>query len=304
MAKFSVDRYDGRGRIVAARGKKRRLFGRLAYVVGVVSLVGYVIAFPPWVYMPAYDQPGAYQWGGTYGLLDAELDAPIWNPPRAHSPGINPTVRWPWQAATAREHVELSTFGIAWRIAIGMVFLGLALRVWNGISARNSRDRFVNMAWSVALGVSISILGLMVYGAFTPGYGLTDAVVVGGLAAGAVFGLAYGAVTFRDQHVHRSLFTVTQLGWFAVGLAGSLVIMMVAGNVAHAFRGDPNGVTELGTSAFAGNQTLINMATGVGIAVSGLAVSWIAAWSRMPRGLTLGVFVGALLLGAMCAFSF
>jgi hypothetical protein len=303
MAKSSVDRYDVKARLGEGRGSKRRLLGRFAYLLGVVSLLGYLIVLPPWVgnsYMPAYDNPDTYQWHGTFGLRDSELNSPIWNPPRAHSAEINPIVRWPWQAATARAHVELSTFNLAWRIAVGMVLLGLVLRVWNGITARNRRDRFVDMAWSVSLGTAISILGLMVYGAFTAGYGLTDAVVVGGLSAGALFGLFYGAVTFRPHRVHRSLFSVTELAWFALGLAGSLVIMMVAGNVAHEFRGDPIGVT----SAYAGDQTLINMVTGVVIGLSGLAVSWVFAWFRMPRGLVIGMFVGALLLGAMLAFSF
>lgn len=307
MPKTSVDNEFGKVSRDTARGRKRRFVGRLAYFLGVLSLVIYVIVFPSWTgtsYMPAFDSPNAYQSNGTFGLVDSELDAPIWNPPHAHRPDLDATVRWPWQAVSGPAHIEMSTFNIAWRFAIGMVLLGLALRVWNGISARNRRDRFVDMAWSVSLGTGISILGLMIFGVFTMGFGLTDSIVVGGLSAGALSGLCYGAVTFRAQHVSRSLFSVSQLAWFAVGLAGSTVIMIVAGNLAQMFRGDPMGVIDLGASGYAGSQALIDVVTGMGIAVSGLLMSWLFAWSRMPRGLVTGMFVGALLLGALYAFSF
>ena len=188
MAITSVDPFKGSFMPRKERGRKRRLLGRIAYLLGVGLVVSYVIFFPPWVgnlYMPAYDGSEGYQWGGTFGLRDDEMKSPIWDRPHAHSPDIHATVRWPWQAPSSRAHVELSTFGIAWRIATGMVLLGLGLRIWNGITAGNRSDHFVDLAWSVSLGTAISILGLVVYGGFTAGYGLTDAVVVGGLSSGA-----------------------------------------------------------------------------------------------------------------------
>lgn len=279
----------------------------MTYLLGVLLLAGYVIAFPPWVgnsYKSANEQTGAYTRNGTFGLRQTEMDSPIWDPPHADSSSINSTVRWPWQAATARHHVELSTMGIAWRIAKWLFLFGLALKIWNGISARNSRDRFVDMAWSASLGTAISILGLIVYGGFTAGYGLTDAVVVGGLLAGGLLGIAYGAFTFRTDRARPSLFTVTQLAWFVLGLIVSAVIAYMIGNLAFMIRGDPIGVTELGTSAYAGKQALINIVAGVAVAISGLVVSRVLAWSSMPRGLVVGVLVGALAIGAMFAFSF
>ncbi len=303
----SFYRDDGTNKIRAARGFKRRLLGRLAYILGVVLLVGNVIMFPPWEgisYQPDHDQPENYHRSGKFGLRNDDLDSPIWHPPRAHSPGIRPTMRWPWQSPSAREHVELSTMIISWRIAKWLFMLGLALKLWNGISARNRRDRFVDMAWSMSLGTAISILVLTIYGGFTAGYGLTDVVVVRGLSVGALLGLAYGAITFRTRRAPRSLFTVTEFAWFALGLGSSLVIMMTIGYFAEAIRGDRAGVIELGIPGFAGEQTVINVGTGVVVAVTGLVASWILAWWRMPRGLVIGVCVGALLLGAACAFSF
>ena len=109
-------------------------------------------------------------------------------------------------------------------------------------------------------------------------------------------------MTFRATRKRRSLLTVTQLAWFVLGLIGSIAILFVMGSLASGFRGNPIGVTELGTSAFVGGQTVINVVTGFGIATAGWLMSRILTWLRMPRGLGLGMLAGSLMWGVIFAF--
>lgn len=254
--------------------------------------------------MPEYDRPHSYRRSGTIGLRNEGMVTPIWDPPSPSGVGIEATPRWPWQFADSRYHIEISTMAIAWRVAIGLILLGIALRLWNAVTARNQRDRFVTMAWSCSIGTLISILGLMVFGAFTAGYGLIDSIVVGALSAGIVFGLVYGRLTFQKEPVRRSWLTVTQFAWFALGLFVAAILMIVAGNVASNFRGPSQGVTVLGTANYMHSQTLVNVCTGVGVAVTGIAIAWWVAWMRWPRGLVAGIGIGAILLGIAFALSF
>lgn len=289
------------------RGKKRKLLGRMAYILGVVFLVGYVLGSPPWVgasYTRSYDDPTTMQRSGTFGLRELETNAPLWDPPRAQSSSIQSTLRLPWQSAESRYHVEISSMAVAWRIAIGMVVLGLLLRFWNGISARNEPDRFVNLAWSCSLGIAISLLGLLIFGAFTAGYGLTDAIVVGGIASGGALGLVYGTLVFRRERTRPSLFTVTQLAWFAVGLFAASMIMMAVGGTSNFLGNHLAELTMLGTRAPSEGSSFVRVVEGIGIAIFGVAAAWLAAWSRMPRGLVAGLWIGSLLLGGAFALSF
>ena len=135
--------------------------------------------------------------------------------------------------------------------------------------------------------------------AFTSGFGLTDGVVVGGLASGALLGLVFGAITYRSERPYKSALTLTQLFWFTIGLAVSTGITAAAGFVALLFRTEP-GMIGYGPSPA---DVVINIITGVCIVAAGWGLAWLSRHYKSPRGIAFGLFIGAGLLGILYALS-
>lgn len=242
MAKILVDNQSGNRNFGAIRGKKRRMVGRLAYLLGVALLIGYSI----------------------------ELTG---------------------QA--------ISTFELAWRFSIGLILLGIGLRIWTRISSGPSRDRFVDLTWSTSLGIAVSIIGLVVIGVSTAGNGLTPSTVVTAITVGAFLGFAFGVISFQPDASGQSAWTFTQLVWFAAGLGVSALIMALAGKAVFLLKNFSTAITALEIE-----PSMAQLLTGVAVVLTGWIISWFSARHKMPRGLVAGVFIGATLLGASCVFAF
>jgi hypothetical protein len=297
------------------------------YLVGLVAWTVYVILYPPWIgrsYNPELGQPGSYRRGGVFGLNDGNARAPLWDPPEAHSERINAEVRWPWQPVRHIAHVELSLAGIACRLSLGVLVLGLALRAWARFAVGGRPDAFVQTAWSLSLSLIIAWLCVLAIGIFTFGYGLSGGVVITVLGLGLVGGLLYSvsafgriqsrastpgaannppseeAVSAGDEDA-RSRGAVSGLLGFAVGTILAFLLTLVAAGAASPFRGPVLGVSELGTTRYARDQTPVNVVTGLCILVAGWAAGLLMRRHPALRGMAAGLIAGATVLGVVFA---
>ncbi len=126
------------------------------------------------------------KWGsfGLAGVLEATNQAPIWAPPKAYS-GVRTSVRWPGGSIDGPA-VEIELF-LQTTLLCGLVAgCGIALRLVYRLAGR-SPDRFVQHAWSTAIGLLLTGAAtwfalILTMGAFLDEYEhwLIAATVVGG----------------------------------------------------------------------------------------------------------------------------
>lgn len=190
---------------------------RRVYFGALILWVLSVAMFPTWIGR-MYSRYGTERWheSGVFGLDGSGgwyRIGPLWKPPRATvealgvevpvgaqevlvlAPSI--TVRWPFQRledGTGDEPVwviEWSWAANAARLSLGILVLGVLLRVWQWWTGPKEVDPVVATAWSVSLGLAIAWIGLIAVVIGTMGALLLDPVVVGILAAGVVGGLGY-----------------------------------------------------------------------------------------------------------------
>jgi hypothetical protein len=89
---------------------------------------------------------------------------------------------------------------------------------------------------------------------------------------------------------------------FVGGLFVAVGITIAAGWIASFFRGPIVGVWELGTPRYAKPQEVIDLTTGLGIAITGWIGGMLLLRWRSWRGLSIGLLLGATFLGILFAF--
>ena len=87
------------------------------------------------------------------------------------------------------------------------------------------------------------------------------------------------------------------LFWFTIGIISAGCLTVAGGWLASFFRGPVVGRTVLGTPRYSFDQTLVNIATGLGILAIGWLLGLVMLRFRVPRALAVGLIVGATLLG-------
>jgi hypothetical protein len=166
----------------------------LLYVAGVIALGAWLFLSPlPW---RGTSYNGQHR-GGTFGL--DEDWAPLDSPPRAgfdinsdawEGTPAQAVVRLPGAPITARHHIEIDPWPLAWRGSVGIVLLGLLCcpwRVWSKAPVH------LRLTGTVAVGLAASWLTLFVLGMFSMGYALSSPELVGGVfSVGIAGGLAFG----------------------------------------------------------------------------------------------------------------
>ena len=270
-----------------------KLLGRILYAAGLLACAGIIATNPPWLGQ-GYDS-GESGWSSaeSFELRSSDSMNPVWDPPDPASDGRDATIRWPWQEPDQDAHIELSSFGLAWRLALGVLLAGIGLQFWTKLTNRGEPDWFANLAWSLSLGVAGSVVILVGYWLLSDQFRIPDRIVLMALPAGGALGLLYGIISFRPDEAGKSATTFSRLGWFAAGLGGSIAIVMTSGYASLLFResGDP---LEPGT---------INLATGAVVVAVGTATAWMANRWKTPRGLSEGLFVGSAILGILYALA-
>ena len=304
---------------------------RLLYFSGLALWTMYVVLNPPWVgtayNQDDYNQPASWSQGGVFGLAGAEgffKRAPVWSPPAAHSPGIETTVRWPWQRISDRHHVELSLSELAKLLSYGLITLGLLAGLLSFVRLTSRDDRVVTFAWSVALCLIISWIAIVVLSVASMGYATTPAMVTSLLTTGVVGGLIYGFVSHSRQVARRTgsppatgkLVEGDLVGpkkmqrersWkpgrislllFVIGLVISCVIAWTAIDVAIAI--SPSRLLGTNVDGFGEVSGWMRVLTGVGIAVLGWLLGIMLWWATWIRGFAVGLMTGASALGFLC----
>jgi hypothetical protein len=157
------------------------------YLIGLTIYGGYVFLYPTWIgrsyYMDAHDH--AIHGNGVFGLQRVNPEdpiyqkAPLWSPPRASGNQISSEVRWPWQSARQGYYVELTLGAITALLSIGVLVLGILLRIGTWLLTPKQSDHLVTLAWSLSLALTIAWIILLPLELITAmGGGLSDEVIV------------------------------------------------------------------------------------------------------------------------------
>lgn len=176
---------------------------RSIYLAGIILLAMYQLLFPTWIgrIYDIGDLTSAQTWNcsGYFGLKGAAGSfykrAPIWRPPTADSDAIHPSVRWPWQAQSTHEHVELALAVIVARWSVGILLLGLIVSILNRISPSEKPEAVLAIAWSISVSLVIAWLSLFVLASISMGYAVTDAITIAVFSISVLAGLAWGLGT-------------------------------------------------------------------------------------------------------------
>jgi len=294
---------------------------RTIYVCGVLLWMLYGLLFPTWVSsFNVWLPPEQGGWQSSRGHYER---APIWRPPMPASDALHPSVRWPWQPISQRDHFELAIAAILARCSAGIIVLGFVFRGLNWIRHSEEPDALLSIAWSLSLSLVIAWLCIIALAAFSMGYAATDPVVIDVLLCGTMAGLIYGLGTHwrrrsrlkaarlgTDLPPNRTAAAnpndeacrpVRQIGTgllsFTLGIVAGFCITWAAMFIAASFRGPVLGVWELGTPRYAHDQTLVNLAGGLGILTTGWILGILLLSRRQSRGFALGLLVATTALG-------
>jgi hypothetical protein len=232
--------------------------------------------------------------GGLAVWLAVALLAP-WAAPRSPRAGIGTTV-------------PLFATGVI----VVNVIVALVDRKWPG----QERDPILVAAWSVAQGLTLSLLVLLGIGVLSAGIGVGPGLVAGVVVAGAGAGLAHG------WWMNRGRFPIDPAGdlptagatsggsrpgatrgidlrplWFSLGCAAAFLLLIAVALVANRYRGPTDGFAELGTSRHVYDQRPVDRAVGAALAVLGWSVGVGLVWRRASPAFVAGLVVAATLLG-------
>jgi len=160
--------------------------------------VGLVCLAPPWV--------GRCYPMGTFGLASKHggsvTSQAIWSPPSAGSEAIDATVRWPWEPATGRYHIELALGELCMELLVGVVLLLYMSWAVTGLLVRTPPASFEWMVRSIAVWMTISLVATLVAGVLSMGYAFTAEVVGPILIGGALFGVVHGVYLIYAHRTH------------------------------------------------------------------------------------------------------
>lgn len=302
-------------------------------ILGMMLWVVAGIMFPKWegrYYNPeSIRNPGHWFPGGSFGLQEDKRFCPIWSPPRAYSPDIAATVRWPWQAPSQHNHVEVSVVALAAWIAFGLIFSGIVCRIAAAISPPPKPDALLTLSWTLAMGLVLGFVVSMVLAFFSMGMA-PDSLYLTLLLLGAIAGVVTGIIFVQrgkrhlavtvgissadDPAPNRDIWpppgssdTVGSrpmgagMFWFTLGIISSLVLLFTGLSIAGLFRGPIQGSSPLFTPEYVRDQGPLNMTTGAGIAIAGWAIGMWLFRARGLRPLGAGLISGATLFGVLVA---
>lgn len=207
-------------------------------------------------------------------------------------------------------------FGNAARVSLGVLVLGVVMRVWNWWTGPKELDPVVAMAWSLSLWQVITWPCLIFSGAWL----VSGDWAAGILSAGLLAGLFYGVWSLRVQAASKSLSTTTNvpvtcelvsvsqelsgrkrtpisdLAGFTLGLFSALCLFVAIVWVASFFRGPIIGRNGF-SPHYANDQLLVNLGGGLAIMTIGWGTAVMLQRLKAQPGLTWGIIAGATPLG-------
>jgi hypothetical protein len=163
----------------------------------------------------------------------------------------------------------------------------------------------------------------VILGVFVAGHAWTDAVALSVALLGVLGGVVYGAISCLSPQFRSPATTTTltekvpepsspaqpwQMGnallAFIAGLLVAVGITIVASRIAASFRGPIGFFSEFATAEYAKPQGVINLTTGIGIAVTGWIGGVLLLRWRVWRGFAIGLLVGTTFLGILFALQY
>lgn len=228
-------------------------------------------------------------------------------------------VAWIWLAILNPGDDDKLT-GILARIAVGMVVLGILLRVIVAVIPSKKPDLFVSAAYSISLSLIIALICLIMLGVFSSGFALTYPVICGVLSGGILVGFRYALVSWNRRGTKAptpqgnaepetdSAISPRCGGWgnglfgFTLGVIASILITFFVFYLTQGFYGPTLGVTELGTPRYQNDPTPIYIATGLAIMGVGWTLGITSFWLRF-RAFAAGLIVSTTILGLL-AFNY
>lgn len=145
---------------------------------------------------------GATGWvqAGVFALKDGRgvrASAPLWDPPPPHAENIPATARWPWQAVTRCEHVEIDLSALVRDWVCALITLGAVLAGAKFVLDRRTPHGCVTVCWSLTLTLGAASLGLLGLVLVTHGYAPIETFDVSVFTVAAVVGVVVGVVRHR-----------------------------------------------------------------------------------------------------------
>lgn len=300
----------------------RQKLYRWLYLILLVAIVAWYSLYPPWVgrmYHMGLEQPGKWSLHGAFGI-DRQR-APLWNPPGPSGVGNQYSVRYPWQGVSDSNSVEINLGEVFIKISLAAVLLGLIFGGIHHFKRSSTPDLILQTAWALSLTLLITFLGLFVIVILSSGYGPPNSVSILLIGTAFCLGIAYGWMSYsRQGNPEKELPTEESddvssppsksfpgfgrsLLWFAVGIVSTFLITILSLFIASFFRGPVGGFTVLGTVRYVRDQTPINMATGLGILITGHALAFLSIRKFKLKSLGWGLIIGAILAGLAVAFA-
>lgn len=293
---------------------------RWLYLSFLIAVIVWNFLYPPWVgrmYYQGFSESGKWNRSGSFGI--DRRRAPIWNPPKAAGRGIAFSVRYPWEQISSPNSVEINMGVITLRISFAVFLLGPIFGGIHHFKKSSTPDLVLQIAWALSLTLLIAFPGLFLIAILSSGYGPPNSISVLVILLAYGLGFFIGFMSYRKQRSQESdsleeieLQEVPsksdpgfgrRLLWFAVGIVSTFLITFIALLIASNFRGPVGGFTVLGTVHYVKDQTPINMATGLGILITGhaLAFLFISRWKL--KSLAWGLIIGSILAGLAVAFA-
>jgi hypothetical protein len=176
---------------------------------------------------------------------------------------------------------------------------------------------FLRVVGAIILCEALAAIAMLVVGALSSGYALSDELALGLFGGGALVGVIIGL--WPRRAVPRPIAEAAEsaapapvqgscpimLFVFVVGAGASAVLGFVVLMVASFARGPVIGTWELGTPRYQNDQRPIDLAAGAAVAVAGLLLGVVLRRQRARRpalgGFATGLIVGSVLLGAAIA---
>lgn len=169
-------------------------------------------------------------------------------------------------------------------------------------------SKLPRIAASIVLVEFVVGLGILVVGALSSGYALSNRGMALTLAAGAALGTLIGVLPRANAAAgrvptagNRSVGVIPALGGFALGIVTSLALAVAVMVVVSQFRGPIVGVWELGTPRYARDQRPLDRGAAGALIALGALCALAARRFRIPafapRAFAWGTMVGAVLIG-------
>jgi hypothetical protein len=320
---------------------------RRVYCGALLLWVASIVVLPTWEgrsYMrhhpDAYGNFRTEGWhkSGAFGLEGSRFGlgtpftkiGPLWNPP--HNRGGWAVVRWPFQSVEKKVYaddvdvvgiIEFSWLSNAVRLSLGLLALGVLLRIWRWWTEPQASDPVFVMAWSLSLWQAIAWPCMVFSGSWYVSGVLAAAILMAGVLAGVIYGLwsarvhATGesrSITMdeaaicegsdaKPERADRKWSPISGLMWFVLGLIIGLCWATTVGLAGISYRGPIMGRNTLMGPIYANDPFYAN----IRLCLATWTVAWLLAFllrrKNAPRALSWGIVLAAMPLGLIFSFS-